>query len=169
MANPNEDIKKQVDPAIEEMKKQAATYDALKKKTSSYEDLKKETNAYEELKKQAAAYEELKKQVGPAYPGEIPYSAQLRTLREKLDMLASNPNSDLHEISQCINAITFFENQQSKRMAELRKEAQGSSVLGFDNQSILQTSSVRKKDPAAIDPKIWEPELQKMKQNNNKH
>jgi hypothetical protein len=169
MANPKEDIKKQVDPAIEEIKKQAAAYNELKKNTSLSEELEKESNEYVEMKRQARAYEELKKQVGPSYPGEIPYSTQLRTLREKLDMLASNPNSDLHEISQCINAITFFENQQSKRMAELRKEAQGSSVLGFDNQSILQTSSVRKKDPAAIDTKIWEPELQKMKQNNNKH
>ncbi len=164
MANPNEVTKKQVDPAIEEMKKQAATYDALKKKASSYEELKKETNAYEELKKQATAFEELKKQVGPSYPGEIPYGTQLRTLREKLDMLASNPNSDLHEIAQCINAITFFENQQMKRIAELRKEAQGSSALGFDNQSILQTSSVRKKEPGAVDTKIREPELQKAKQ-----
>ncbi len=32
MANPKDDVKKQVDPSFEEMKEQAAAYEALKKK-----------------------------------------------------------------------------------------------------------------------------------------
>ena len=140
MANPKEDIKKTVDPSFEEIKKQATAYEDIKKKTTSYEEPKKESDPYEELKKQFT----------PSYPEEIPYSTQLRTLREKVSMLASNPNSDVNEIAQCIKAITFFENQQARELAEMRKEAQKSSVF-FDSQSILQTGSVRKKDPRALD------------------
>ena len=150
MANPKGDVKKKADPAFEEMRKQAAAYEALKRKASSYEELHKETDEFEEMKRQARAFEELKKRISPSNPEGIPYSTQLSTLREKLDMLASSSNSDLNEIAQCINAITFFENQQIKKMAEIRKEAQKGPVFLSDNQSILQTSSVRKKDREAL-------------------
>jgi hypothetical protein len=153
MANPK-DIKKQNDPSssFEEIKKQATSYEELKKKLP-----------IEEFKKENDPYEDLEKQISTAYPDEITYSTQLRTLREKLNMLASNPNSDLHEIAHGINAITFFENQQAKRLAELKKESQNSSALNFDNQSLLQTSSVRKKEPKALELVPREPELQKNK------
>jgi hypothetical protein len=151
MANPKEDTKKQADPSVEEKKRQAAAYEALEKKASSYEELKKETDAYEEMKRQARAYGELKKRISPSWQEEIPYGTPLRTLREKLNMLASDTNSDINEIAQCIKAITFFENQQARELAELKKESQKSSGYYYDNQSILQTSSVRKKDPRALD------------------
>ena len=77
-------------------------------------------------------------------------------------MLASNPNSDVNEIAQCIKAITFFENQQARELADRRAETPKTSVF-FDNQSVLQTSSVRKKDPKIIDPAIREPEFQRTK------
>ncbi len=149
MANQRSGVKKKADPSFEAMKEQAAAYDALKKKLASLEEMKKEADDYEDLKRQARAFEQLKKRISP-YPEDVPYSAQLVTLREKLEMLASNPNSDLNEIAQCINAITFFENQQSKKIAEMRKEAQKSPVSSTDTQSILQTSSVRKKDKEAL-------------------
>lgn len=149
MANQRSGVKKKADPSFQAMKEQAAAYEALKKKVASLEELKKEANDYEELKRQARAFEQLKKRISP-YPDEIPYSAQLETLREKLEMLASNPNSDLNEIAQCINAITFFENQQIKKIAEMRKDAQRGPVSSSDTQSILQTSSVRKKEKEAL-------------------
>jgi hypothetical protein len=159
MANTKEDIKKQVDPSssIEEIKKQAATYEELKKKVSSIEEINKENNTYEDLKKQIIT----------SYPDEITFSTQLRTLREKVNILASNPNSNLTEIEQCITAITFFEHEQAKRIAELKKESQKTPGLNIDNQSILQTSSVRKKDSSALDLVLREPELQKSKQCHN--
>jgi hypothetical protein len=149
MANQRSAVKKKADPSIEGMKEQAAAYEALKQKVASLEELKREADDYEELKRQARAYEQLKKRISP-YPEDVPYSAQLATLREKLEMLASNPNSDLNEIAQCINAITFFENQQIKKIAEMRKDAQRSPVSSSDTQSILQTSSVRKKEKEAL-------------------
>ena len=122
----------------------------MKRKASSYEELHEETAEFEEMKRQARAFEELKKRISSSNPEDIPYNTQLSTLREKLDMLASSANSDLNEIVQCINAITFFENQQIKKMAEIRREAQKGPVFLSDNQSILQTSSVRKKDREAL-------------------
>jgi predicted nuclease with TOPRIM domain len=150
MANPKEDIKKQVDPSVEEMKKQTAAYEELKKKASLIEELNQKTSEYEELKRQARALEGLKKRISPSYPEDVPYSTQIRMLREKLDLLASNPNPEVHEITHCINAITFFENQQISKIAELRQDAQKTTVFFSDNQSILQTSSVRKKDKEAL-------------------
>jgi hypothetical protein len=150
MANQRSDVKKEADPSVEAMKEQAAAYEALKKKVASLEEMKKEPDDYEELKRQAIAFEQLKKRIS-RYPEDVPYSAQLATLREKLEMLASNPNSDLNEISQCINAISFFENEQIKKIAEIRKDAQNNPSLFSDTQSILQTSSVRKKEKEALE------------------
>jgi len=149
MANPRSGVKKKADSSFEGMKEQAAAYEALKKKVASLEELKKEADDYEEMKRQARAFEQLKKRISP-YPEDVPYSVQLGTLREKLEMLASNPNSDLNEIAQCINAITFFENQQVKKISEIRKETQKTPVFFSDTQSILQTSSVRKKDKESL-------------------
>jgi hypothetical protein len=154
MANQRSGVKKQADPSFEAMKEQAAAYEALKKKVASLEELKKEADDYDDLKRQARAFEQLKKRISP-YPDDVPYSAQLATLREKLEMLASNPNSDLNEIAQCINAITFFENQQIKKIAEIRKDALINPAVLPDTQSILQTSSVRKKEKEALE--ITEP------------
>jgi hypothetical protein len=149
MANQRPGVKKKADPSFEAMKEQAAKYEELKKKMASLEEMKKEADEYEELKRRARAFEQLKKRINP-YPDDVPYSAQLATLREKLEMLASNPNSDLNEIAQCINAITFFENQQIKKIAEIRKDALVNPAVSSDTQSILQTSSVRKKDKEAL-------------------
>ena len=150
MANPKTDTRKKADPAFEKMKEQAAAYEELKKKVASFEEMRIEADEYEEMKRQARAFEELRKRTSPSYPEDLPYSAQLITLREKLDMLASSSNSDLNEIAQCINAITYFENQQIKKVAEIRKDTQKTPVFFSDNQSILQTSSVRKKDKEAL-------------------
>jgi hypothetical protein len=149
MANQRSNVKQKADPALEAMKEQAAAYEELKRKVASLEELKREADEYEDLKRQAIAFEQLKKRISP-YPEDIPYSAQLATLREKLEMLASNPNSDLNEIAQCINAITFFENQQIKKIAEMRKDAVTNPAILSDTQSILQTSSVRKKEKEAL-------------------
>lgn len=149
MANPKPGVKKKADPSFEAMKEQAAAYEALKKKVASLEELQKEADDYEELKRQARAFEQLKKRISP-YPDDVPYGAQLATLREKLEMLASNPNSDLNEIAQCISAITFFENQQIKKIAEMRKDLVSNPAVLSDTQSILQTASVRKKEKEAL-------------------
>jgi septum formation inhibitor MinC len=149
MANQRSTARKKADPALEAMKEQAAAYEELKRKVASLEELKREADEFEELKRQAIAFEKLKKRINP-YPDDVPYSAQLATLREKLEMLASNPNSDLNEIAQCINAITFFENQQIKKIAEMRKDAVTNPAILSDTQSILQTSSVRKKEKEAL-------------------
>jgi hypothetical protein len=149
MANQRSDVKKKSDPSYVGLKEQTAAYEALKKKVASLEEMKKEADDIEELKRQVRAFEQLKKRISP-YPEDVPYSAQLGTLREKLEMLASNPNSELNDIAQCINAINFFENQQIKKIAEIRKETQKTPVFLSDNQSILQTSSVRKKEKEAL-------------------
>jgi hypothetical protein len=81
-----------------------------------------------------------------------------------VNTLASNPNSNLTEIEQCITAITFFEQEQANRIAELKKESQKTPGLSIDNQSLLQTSTVRKKDFKALELVPREPELQKSKQ-----
>jgi hypothetical protein len=173
MANPKEVTKKRGDSSddgskyqssqsegiqstpIEELKKQAAAYEALKKQVAYYEQQhKKAENPPEDLKTQSMYFN----------PGEIPYSSQLNTLREKMDMLASNPNSDINEVAQCISAITYYENLQSKKIAEMRRSTNGTTALKYDNQSILQTSSVRKKEPRAIDTSFREPEFQKINQ-----
>jgi hypothetical protein len=148
MANQRSNVKQKADPAYDPMKEKA-TYEELKKKVASLEESKREADDFEELKRRAIAFEQLKKRISP-YPDDVPYSAQLATLREKLEMLASIPNSDLNEISQCINAITFFENQQIKKMAEIRKDALVNPAVSSDTQSILQTSSVRKKEKEAL-------------------
>lgn len=168
MATPKQDIQKQAEPVYEESKTQASSSEGTKMQDSYIEELKKQAAAYDALKKQVDSYEELKKQgsldemkkQSTSYPEEIPYGSQLRTLRERVKLLASSPNSDVNEIAQCIKVITFFENQQARELAERRTEIQKAAVF-FDNQSILQTSSVRKKEPGIIDTAIREPEFQR--------
>ena len=79
---------------------------------------------------------------------------QLTIMEGRLDILLNDANSDLSEIQTARNELSHLNKDLLKQKDEQRKQGctpTGTPEILLDNQSLLSTSSVRRKDSRALD------------------
>ena len=81
---------------------------------------------------------------------------QFKIMQGRLEVLLNDANSDLSDIQTARNELANINKELSRLKDEQRKKGCPSSTtttgISLDNQTIISTSSVRRKDAAALTP-----------------